>query len=155
MTQKKSGFLKYAERLAVEVEGHDHHEHAETYPHHALWKPVPDAYPEGGADHGTDNEGRQAEQILHVPEAGRHVAGSPYDTREHHDGEARRDGPLGREPHAKHHQRGHNRPATDPDEPRERPYQDASQEDQGEGYILTVTIVLAPATGGRVGEGYE
>src|ERR687896_1051385 len=100
MTQIKSPFLKYAECLAEEAEGHDHHKHAEADPHHALRKPVPDAYPEGGADYGTDYEGRQAEQILHVPEAGRHVAGSTYDTREHHNGEDRRAGLPGSEPPA-------------------------------------------------------
>src|SRR5215203_5044458 len=88
-------------------------------------------------------------------QACRHVTGRPDEAGEHHDGEARGDGPLGRKPHAKYHQRDHHHPATDPDEPRERSYKDASQEDQGEGYILTVTIVVAPATGGRVGEGYE
>src|SRR5918999_5822099 len=148
MTQIKSPFLKYAECLAEEAEGHDHHEHAEADPHHALRKPVPEAYPEGGADYGTDDEGRKAEQILHVPEASRHVTGRPYDTHEHHDGEARGDGPLGREPHAENHQRDHHHPTADPDETRERSRKDAHQEDQGERYALAVTIVLAPATGG-------
>src|SRR5829696_3175009 len=115
---KNSLFLEYTERLAEEAEGHNHHEHDEADPHPALRQPVPDAYPEGGADYGTDDEGRQTEQILYVPEAGRHVTGSP-------------------------------------DEARERTYEDASQEDQGEGYILAIIIVLAPATGGRVGQGYE
>src|SRR5918994_1423398 len=155
MTRKKSPLLKYAERLGEEAEGHDHHEHAETDPHHILRKPISEAYPEGGADNGTDDEGRQAEQILHLPEAGRHVTGRPYDTRKHHDGEARGDGPVGREPHAEHHQRDHYHPATDPDEPRERPCKDASRKDQGEGYVLAGNFVGPPPTGGGVGEGYK
>src|ERR687894_546717 len=44
------------------------------------------------------------------------VAGRPDETREHYDGEARRDGLLGRKPHSKHHQRDHHHPATDTDE---------------------------------------
>src|ERR671912_718368 len=53
---KKSPFLKYAERLAEEAEGHNHHEHAEADPHHVRRQPVPDAYSERSADHGADNE---------------------------------------------------------------------------------------------------
>src|SRR5215210_1707538 len=99
--------LENAENVSEEAERDDHHEDAEAYSYRALGQPVPGTDPEWGADHGPYYEGWQAEELLRVAEAGRHVTRGPHDAGKHHDGEARRDGPLRGKAHAKHHQRDH------------------------------------------------